>query len=806
MAIETSTTNYYTRLIESDEFYFEKGKDALKKWLDLILSDQDKTELRNLLDDYTTFAEINDGHHFFSIKELLFSIISYCDIHARDKVLYNQYEDKRVLAKAGIRMKPWVINTFNYKYNKNEVNITVKNALDMLVAPENNINSIALSHRELISNYYLNHTYNPNTFVSELKEKFSYLDKTKNPENQTLLIAAHIYNNKNDWDKKQMDFGTCINNLKEYVQKNQLEYEFGDFKGKQKYIWIFDKDHYFNSLFAHYEVIIKKGQISVDLHFEGGNKNAEIMRRLLGELPSFLEWKKWHSGNSVSHINKFKLSDEDLIESIIECLDELFDSTSEKLIGTLKKMNSDLNMDNKSKHSLNQILYGPPGTGKTYNTINKAVQIIDPDFMLSNPTREEIRDEYQRLADEGRIVFTTFHQSMSYEDFIEGIKPKIEENKEGERKVIYDVEDGIFKRIVDTAKKPVHNSQNSTKEYTFDDAWSDLVQDANMHLETEGPLTLTIQTPNLGLKIIDISDLGNLNLKPIYSEDSKVYTVSYSRTKKLQHAFPDLSVIKNVNKEFREIIGGSNSTAYWSVLNYINNKIKEKAVIETIQETSTNLPYVLIIDEINRGNVSQIFGELITLIENDKRLGNNEALETILPYSKDKFGVPPNLHIIGTMNTADRSIEALDTALRRRFCFEEILPNLEVLNNKKIGNIELKTLLSIINKRIEILLDRDHTIGHSYFINITAPEDLKHTFKNNIIPLLQEYFYGDYEKIGMILGTGFFDDAEKYDNKLFAKFPTQNYPEGGSFLRLKTIDENFNIIEAIETLLDNNSK
>ncbi|AJW63105.1 5-methylcytosine-specific restriction enzyme B [Elizabethkingia miricola] len=806
MSIEKPTTNYYTRLIESDEFYFEKGKDALKKWLDLILSDEDKIELRHLLDDYTTFAEINNGHYFFPIKELLFSIISYCDIHARDKTFYNQYEDKRVLAKAGIRMKPWIINTFNYKYNKSEVNITVKNALDMLIAPESNINSIALSHRELISNYYLNHIYNPITFVSELKENFSYLDKTKNPENQTLLIAAHIYSEKNDWDKKQMDFGTFINNLKEFTQKNQLDYEFGDFKGKQKYIWIFDKDHYFNSLFAHYEVIIKRSQISIDLHFESGNKNAEIMRRLLGELPPFLEWKKWSSGNSITHINKFKLSDEDLVENIIGCLDELFDATSEKLIDTLRKMNSGLNMDNTIRHPLNQILYGPPGTGKTYNTINKAVQIINPEFMLSNPTRETVKEEYQRLVNEGKIVFTTFHQSMSYEDFIEGIKPKIEENKEGEKKVIYDIEDGIFKRIVDKAKKTVHSSQNSTKEYTFDDAWSDLVQDANIHLETEEPLTLTIQTPNLGLKIIDISDLGNLNLKPIYSEDSKVYTVSYSRTKKLQQAFPDLSVIKNVNKEFREIIGGSNSTAYWSVLNYINNKIKEKAIIEIAQETSTFLPHVLIIDEINRGNVSQIFGELITLIESDKRMGNKEALETTLPYSKDKFGVPSNLYIIATMNTADRSIEALDTALRRRFCFEEVLPDLEVLNNKKIDDIELKTLLSVINKRIEILLDRDHTIGHSYFINITNSEDLRHTFKNNITPLLQEYFYGDYEKIGMVLGTDFFDDAENYDHRLFAKFPTQNSPEGGSFFRLKTIDENFNIIEAIKTLLGNNSK
>lgn len=818
MSVIETATSYFERLIQSDEFYFQKGKDALKKWMDHDLSNEEQLELQNLLEDYIAFAEIGEEHQFFSIKKILFSIISYCDIHARGKAIYNQYDDKRVLAKAGVRMKPWVINTFNYKYHKDNVNITVKNALDMLAMPENNINSIALSHRELISSHYLNHAYNPDTFVSELKEKFSDIDRTKNPENQTLLIAAHIYDQKKEWDKKQMDFKTFVANLKEYAEKNQLEYGFGDLKGNN--IWIFDKEQYFNHKRAHYEVIIKNKSISIDLHFEDGHQNAEIMRALLGALPSFLEWKKWHFGNSVSHIKKFILSDEDLVEKVVECLDELYDATSEKLINTIKTMKSEPNMNNTILHPLNQILYGPPGTGKTYNTINKAIQIANPGFVLSDHTRKQIKDEYKKLVDEGRIVFTTFHQSMSYEDFIEGIKPKIDEDENGNKKVIYEVESGIFKRIADKARKPRLKSENSTNPYTFDDAWSDLVLDANTHLENENPLVLTIQTPDLGLKIVDVSDKGNLNLKPIYSEDSKIYTVSYSRAEKLQQAFPDLSMIKNVNKEFRAVIGGSNSTAYWSVLNYINNKIKEKSITEVTEETLPPLPHVLIIDEINRGNVSQIFGELITLIEEDKRQGNNEALEITLPYSKNKFGVPSNLYIIGTMNTADRSVEALDTALRRRFSFEEMPPKPELLNpstmienllweykshgwnnkeylaeenklfsvlgvsedfkSKKEGiweqmkkdketktgkesgyfrdftynRIDFEELLNIINNRIEKLIDKDHAIGHAYFIG-KDNATIKDSFYKNIIPLLQEYFFGDYGKIGLVLGKGF---------------------------------------------------
>ena len=184
----------------------------------------------------------------------------------------------------------------------------------------------------------------------------------------------------------------------------------------------------------------------------------------------------------------------------------------------------------------------------------------------------------------------------------------------------------------------------------------------------------------------------------------------------------------------------------------------------------------MIIDEINRGNVSQIFGELITLLEEDKRSGTEKGmpLSLTLPYSKKSFSVPNNLYIIGTMNTADRSVEALDTALRRRFSFEEMPPcyDLEELEYEIISGITANQFLKTINNRIEKLLDKDHLIGHSFLIkkeDENALEKVMETFYKNIIPLLQEYFFGDYGKMGLILGNGFVN--KKVDIEIaFAQF------------------------------------
>ncbi|NJN77722.1 MAG: AAA domain-containing protein, partial [Saprospiraceae bacterium] len=418
---------------------------------------------------------------------------------------------------------------------------------------------------------------------------------------------------------------------------------------------------------------------------------------------------------------------------------------------------------------LNQILFGPPGTGKTYHTINKAIAIANPAFDLSQE-RAAIKEEFDRLKKIGQIVFTTFHQSMSYEDFVEGIKP-IPPNKEGEN-LSYEVEDGIFKRICQTAQTPNQNDFNTTYQQLIEEL-SNLPEDGKMELKT------------LTGKPFGISLNSNDNL-----------TLYTGKNQTSQGTLTKEKLLRQINGE-KMFIGWEGY--FKGVISYLSTKYNYSSTAKTTEN------FVLIIDEINRGNVSAIFGELITLLEDDKRLNRDEALTVTLPYSKDTFGVPPNLYLIGTMNTADRSVEALDSALRRRFSFTEMPPDASLIDIV-LSDISLQTVLETINQRIEILLDKDHLIGHSYFMTVEDETSLKAAFAKKIIPLLQEYFYGDYGKIALVLGEGFCEGKKvNRANIAFAKvknYDADAYSEKVIYTIKDVQKEDFDIKNALKTLLN----
>ena len=391
------------------------------------------------------------------------------------------------------------------------------------------------------------------------------------------------------------------------------------------------------------------------------------------------------------------------------------------------------------KQAPNQILYGSPGTGKTYNTINKAIEIIDSEFYQQNKdNREALKERFEEYKKAGQIEFITFHQSFSYEEFVEGIKAETSEDN-----ISYEVKSGVFKKLSNKALQNFNQSNGNIKnKKDFETVFKELILDK---LKDDEKLEIRMKKSSFFIKEVD--------------ENKISFDKSGGES---QHVL----LIKNLKNmyeaEENKIIIGGLSQYYNPLLEYL---LKNSEIKNTDKEPLKN--YILIIDEINRGNISKIFGELITLIEPSKRIGADEEIRLKLPYSQELFGVPSNLYIIGTMNTADRSIALMDTALRRRFHFEEMMPNASLLENLVVDGIKIDNLLEVINKRVEYLYDRDHTIGHAYFMsleNLETKEDkkaeLENIFRNKIIPLLQEYFYDDWEKVRLVLGDGFVEKIE----------------------------------------------
>ncbi|HEB9355732.1 TPA: AAA family ATPase [Campylobacter coli] len=383
------------------------------------------------------------------------------------------------------------------------------------------------------------------------------------------------------------------------------------------------------------------------------------------------------------------------------------------------KHNGYKNKNNQSIPKLNQILYGPPGTGKTYHTIDKALEILGENL----ESRDEKKAKFDEYVKNGQIVFITFHQSYGYEEFVEGIKPMMN-NEANSQEIQYEIKDGIFKEICERA---LENEDN--------------IKDFNFYIDK--------------LKEI-VKEDGN-DPERYFKLPNTKYSIQYRGGKTFRIKFDDMS--KN-HKDYPVSIENIIKLYKTSSTNEIYNSAYVKAILNYLKtqglkdyqekDEKTNLPYIIIIDEINRGNISKIFGELITLIEPSKRIGADEELKVTLPYSKEEFGVPQNVYILGTMNTADRSITSLDTALRRRFEFIEMMPDPSVLSDN-YKDVDLQELLKAINTRIEYLLDREKTIGHAFFIDVENLEDLKKVFQNKIIPLLQEYFYNDYALINAVL-------------------------------------------------------
>lgn len=475
----------------------------------------------------------------------------------------------------------------------------------------------------------------------------------------------------------------------------------------------------------------------------------------------------------------------------------------------------------------NLILYGPPGTGKTYATAEWAVRLSGE---LVPKERSDLIATYQRLVADGRIEFVTFHQSMSYEEFIEGRQPVTGADEEAETSSEEFIEGnqsmagmddltkissvgfrlktipGVFRQIAKRAEtsrgrldggafsidgQAVYKMSigaNTKKDSwilkeAFDKnciilGWEDIDWTDSKYKDVEAILDACRQQGKIDGKVTrrvgqvaqthDFRNILKKNDIIIVSKGNGLFQAvgkvvgeykyerwnsegKYSHRRNVEWLWRDktglgVPVRRIYQRDFAQ-----------RAIHQLEDKDLNVQALKQLVEggrarvSSEMESFVLVIDEINRANISKVFGELITLLEPDKRLGQENELTVRLPYSGDKFGLPSNLHIVGTMNTADRSIALLDTALRRRFTFREMMPDPNALESD-VDGINLQKLLRVINDRIEYLFDREHQIGHAYFMTCKTSADVEEVMRHKVIPLLAEYFYEDWSKVAAVLG------------------------------------------------------
>ena len=695
-------------IIEEKGFYFQKGKDAYDDFINHKIS---KRQLDNAWDKISGLQQGKDDISA-QLDELGFDkkfekkieiLITYLDGRGKNKSQWNEYNPSRSVSNSYVRQDDWTKQLLNFRRTGDisKISNSIRNSINYINDPKNNISISSSPKRKLISEKVLEIEFNNETFYKDIKRLFSdYVGKVKNPKNISLLCGYML------WEDE--------------------------------------------------------------------------VRKL------------WDNNDSLSESNN-QLS-----------------VVSKRYI-------------NMKEQPLNQILYGPPGTGKTYETKSLAVKIVTGEDIQD---REQLNNRYESLAQEERIEFVTFHQSYGYEDFVEGIKPTLSNGEESENPsnddVSYEIKDGIFKKLCARAElASILNFIDGYKPTDFENSmvwkidlgpkgehvddclmnnricigWShikELDKKSGKELLRESDALYrfyrAMNPDNNDLVIVrsqssrDICAVGiigeytfdknlgdnchtrevNWIWKQGKSEDPiDIYDINDKKKFNTRHVV-HRTQIKPYDL-FQKIIPGKNKKA-----NKYNNRINAQDMQN----------YVLIIDEINRGNISKILGELITLVEKDKRLGNKEQLKVTLPYSGDRFGVPNNLYIIGTMNTADRSIAFLDTALRRRFAFNKKDPQPELLK-EKIRGINLSEILSEMNNKICKELDKGHRIGHSYFMDVSNIEELAEVFRVSICPLLEEYFNEDGDRISKIIGKQFLniqeEDNHSWEWNAASFFQVENY-------------------------------
>lgn len=627
---------YDSGIAELQEFYHAKAQVALNAWRSMPV---DGLLLDTLLElDYEAFKKLSTTDDVVkTVKDSIFTLVSYCDINASDKGSYNDYDDKRTIAKAGIRQNAWVRQWLTFKKDPANVTDSILNVINYIDHPESNFPIVSEDHKDQLSRNLLGIPYNKDTFAASLLSFFEQFDfSCVNEQNRTVLYTKMLYSIQDRWKDRIEIKGLVARDSTDW--KADFEEEIATSTQGYGIMWRHNLPRDYDTVLKALKKLINNGD-TFDFYIIEGNMatyKAVVEDFVLAQdYPDVVDdWKMKDPVWFNERVEDYNSKDSDgnithqaqivyLVKSFTSipkneqlnignnfilkdtCVRAHYSAYTDIITNSDIKMNKSLS-DIASLLALkkNIILQGAPGTGKTFSTATLALKVLGiEDVDWKSP--KSIMDKYDKLVDEGRIAFTTFHQSMDYEDFVEGYKP---EEIDGDIK--FKLKPGVFRTICDNAKEQ---------------------------------------------------------------------------------------------------------------------------------------PCVLIIDEINRGNVSKIFGELITLLEADKRDGGDHRIQVNLTYSGKPFSVPENLYIIGTMNTTDRSVGSIDYALRRRFAFWTLKSNKEVIEGQNVDDDVKSRALSLFEKVEEFLKGNpsdmkmdDLMPGHSYFMARSLAE-LETKVKYELIPLVEEY-------------------------------------------------------------------
>jgi hypothetical protein len=753
--LEALEDDYIIDLCAQEEFRYQKGADKLIEFENY--NDLSNEEFSSLLDKFvksnltfTKFIETlgKDSKEYIFLT-LTGQLISYCDVHAANKNIYNEYEDKRTLAKAGVRMNDWITKLLNYRIANNNVEKltpSIKNAINFLNNPASELTMLSENHREKFSSKILNKkNYNSTAIVNELISFFEpYEISVGNEKNRTSIYCSLLYseNVKKLWlddDSAELDQEQIDNNIK--IMNSQLNQIFYGPPGTGKT---------FNAIPEALKIINNGKKLECSSREEKFNRICSIIRNM-----HELETK----GNSLYR------NERAIMWIMGYLLDAPFDANN-----AITREEAITNGLDPSPSSFAQYAQYLSQFGFVENWKEEGkIQLNASGIELKEKVRQYMNEN--SLTTENLKSWAQDPPEFIKKEYFKVISEIEKESFTNQMKTIYSVLNlALNKHLYAETEWKKAEQQDRQIALNFID-----IKDKLGDIKWIGQIGRTLR----GLGIVDeyipnefekktyyLSSFGNQLIDKIIEIWAERYPEIYGKTLTYELAtlIGQLKLITfHQSYSYEEFIEGirpnlnnTRGELSYELCDGIFKELSEKA------EKDPGNNYVLIIDEINRGNISKIFGELITLIEDSKRISINDktvGLKVELPYSKTPFGVPNNLYIIGTMNTADRSITNIDTALRRRFVFEEYPPIHnhfaieKSINKTKDGDkINLQNVLRILNERIEYLLDRDHLIGHSYFINVTDWDTLCNKFRNNIIPLLQEYFYNDWEKIRLVLG------------------------------------------------------